>query len=410
VVFTAARAASIASVMASQAPKALSDSVMRIATQEPIRSVHLPESRVEEILNHLDKMEPQGGKSVDARRRNERKPFRHFDVLLSVLHPGGGVARFLVPTRDISSTGVSLLHGGYLHTGTDCKLDLPTLWGGETTVEGAVVRCDHLVGVIHLIAVMFYKPEDISEFVDTGSDGAPELLESTEQLSLAGRMLLVDDQVFEARLMAHHLRNCDVELVHADSARTASDILRSCAIDVVVCDMHLEGENGESTIRSLRELGYKGPIIALSGEWSRKRLTAAREAGAAAILPKPYDPTKLLQSLASYLRPSSGDDDDGVYSRLETDDVTRDLIRKFILDARRLAERLTQCIEREDVGGARQVSLTLKEAGGGYGFNELYDAAQRAITALDASFSVAESLQELRRLESVCARLKVRKG
>ncbi|RMD60778.1 MAG: response regulator [Planctomycetota bacterium] len=395
--------------MASQAPKALSDSVMRITTQAPIRSVNLPESRVEEILDHLDKVEPQGGKSVDARRRTERKPFRHFDVQLSVLHPGGGVARFLIPTRDISSTGISILHGGYLHAGTDCKLELPTLWGGTTTVEGAVVRCDHLVGLIHLIAVMFYKPEDISEFVDTGSDEAPELIEMVDQPNLIGRILLVDDQPFEARLLGHHLRCCDVDIEHAPSAQAAREALRTKAIDVVICDMHLEEEGGEAAIRAFRDMGYKGPIIALSGEWSRKKLTAAREAGAAAILPKPYDPAKLMQNLASFLRTASGVDSDAVYSRLETDDVTRDLIRKFILDARKLAERLTTCIEAEDLAGARQVSLTLKEAGGGYGFPQLYEAAQQAITALDASFSVAESMQELRRLENVCARLQVKR-
>lgn len=386
---------------------ALAGDLLRAGSTGPLRSVPLPEAKIIELLDHLDLQEPQGGRRVDARRQLKRHPFRHLAAPLTVVHPGGSVARFVVPTRDISDKSISFLHGGYLHTGTHCMLDLPTLAGGSLTTEGAVVRCDHLLGAVHQIAVLFYQPIDVKLFVALESDVENEAVDPSE---ISGQILLVDDQAFEARLLAHHLRAAAVELRHAATIDQARELLQEVPFDLVLCDMGLKREPGAQAIRALRSWGYKGPIIALSGEWRKDALMEARNAGAAAVLPKPYDPNRLLRNIASFLKASNGasDPNQPIYSALEKDQATRSLIKQFIRDARRLADELATCIVKEDFEGVRQLSLTLKEAGGGYGFSELLDAAQAAITALDASFSVAESLQELRRLQSVCERLQSR--
>ncbi len=371
-----------------------------------LRSVPLPEAKITELLDHLDMQEPQGGRRVDARRQVRRHPFRHPAVRLTVVHPGGSVARFAVPTRDISDKSISFLHGGYLHTGTHCVLDLPALSGNDIAIEGAVVRCDHLLGAVHQVAVLFYQAVDIKLLIPLESDAEDEAVDPSE---ISGRILLVDDQAFEARLLAHHLRAATVDLHHAATVEDARDLLQTHPFDLILCDMTLQDEPGAQAIRAMRSWGYKGPIIALSGEWRKDALMEARNAGAAAVLPKPYDASRLLRNIASFLKASSlTTPDEPIYSEMEKDHATRELVKQFIRDARRLADELATLIVKEDLEGARRISLTLKEAGGGYGFSELLEAAQAAITAIDASYSVAESIQELRRLQDVCERLRTR--
>lgn len=401
----------IRSASASQNATGTAGASMRIEGDETLRSVHLPESRVVEILNRLDEKEPAGSavsKRGDKRRRQPRHRYRHLDVLMTVHQMGGGMHRFLVPTRDISANGVSILHGGYLHTGTDVKMHLPTVSGQTTLVEGAVLSCEHVVGAVHLIVVMFYHQIDPRTFVASAEGSDPLNAEPLQAPAMRGKALMIDDQPFEARLIKHYLRETSVELTHAASMEQALAALKAQPVDIILCDLNLGGEQGEAVIESLRQAGYKGPIIALTGEWSRGRLAEARAAGAAIVMPKPYDPAKLLDNMAEFLNASEPADETPLFSKLEQDEMTRELVRQFIDDAHTLSDELGKAIEEGDVHGARQAAITLKEAGGGYGFTELFEAAKQAITALDASFSIEESIQDLRRLQSMCGRLRLR--
>jgi len=370
----------------------------------------MADAKVTELLDQLDAQEPQGGRAVNGKRRNDRFPFRHFCTRLSVLHPGGGRGDFLIPTRDISETGISILHGGYLHLGTDCTLELPALWSANINVDGAIVRCDHVMGVIHQIAVMFYNKIDPTHFVDNPlNETVAVTIGPIDAPNVAGSLLYVDDLACEARLLEYHLRTTSLKLVHAPTIAFASEAIQSQSFDIIVCDMNLTGIDGEGAIRSLRMSGFKGPIIALCGEWTRHKLTAAREAGALAVLPKPYDPTKLVTNIADLLQ-AAGCAENGapIFSQFEQDDETRALVRAFIAEANELASQLRESINGQDVETARRLCVTLKEAGGGYGFHALFDAGCAATIALDASCSVTESRQDLRRVAEICGRLKIR--
>lgn len=75
--------------------------------------------------------------------------------------PGSsGPVVFLVPTRDISATGLSFLHGGFVHVGTRCTVQLITMHGTWNEVPAVVVRCQYVEGGVHEVAVRFDREID----------------------------------------------------------------------------------------------------------------------------------------------------------------------------------------------------------------------------------------------------------
>jgi hypothetical protein len=125
----------------------------RTTTTALVRTVRLTDAQLQELFAKLDAAslaEPFEG------RQNERFPYRLKGCVVHMQQPGDGSPRaFLVPTRNISSGGVSFLHGGYVHTGTHCTVQLITAHGTWADVPGEVVRCSYVQGQIHEVGVKF---------------------------------------------------------------------------------------------------------------------------------------------------------------------------------------------------------------------------------------------------------------
>jgi hypothetical protein len=100
-------------------------------------------------------------------RTAPRYPYRWSAGLRLVTNPdGGGTNKLLVWPRDISSGGMSFLHGSLLYRGTPCSIILCALDGEPIHVEGVVVRCDHVCARFHDVGFKFNQPIDLTYFVD----------------------------------------------------------------------------------------------------------------------------------------------------------------------------------------------------------------------------------------------------
>lgn len=112
-----------------------------------------------------------------SRRRYERIPYRDRHAILYTAQAGRDVA-FIVPTRNISLGGLSFLHGQRMQAGQVCTISLVTNKGDWMTIEGIVVRCRHVWGVIHEIGVEFkalpslQSRRDLQETIQTATQAA----------------------------------------------------------------------------------------------------------------------------------------------------------------------------------------------------------------------------------------------
>jgi len=367
--------------------------------------VRLSESERRHLFDALDDV---GAASADAAKRQfERVPYAGAEVQLSLEGSGyNEVHRFLGISRNISASGMSVLHGGFVYPGTRCSLALKTIWGESERVEGTVAHCRLVRGRVHELGIRFKHLVDTRCFVG-GNHRAEETGVGEPLVRLRGTVLSLDDQEVELMLLKHHLRESGVRLITATTPEEAMGVMSTTAVDLFLCDLDLgtKVEPGEEVIRRARESGYSGPIVALTGQTSSERLMGAKRIGAGSVLLKPYNTTKLMQCLAEHLLQDTGVvENEPIRSTLTPGGGGDELLRVYIDDVRQRSEYL---LSESDEGMSTVLELckVLKETGAGFGYAPLSEAAASAHEALAATSSLEESRQELLKLRGVIDRL-----
>lgn len=379
------------------------------------RTVHLSDVKRSELVERLDLLAARAdlfGPSLE-----DAPGIGPANVRVTVHHPGGGSAKFLVISRRFSSRGMWFLHSGFLNPGTRCVFVIPRGEGQEGGVMGAVESCELLERNIHAVAVRFDAEVDPELFRSTARY-ADENEGSVELPHFDADLLLLDDQRVDCELIAFHLRSTGVRMASHDTVADALDDLRARPFDLFMCELNLAGaEHGEDAIGAMRRAGFTGPIIVLTAESDTARLSAARQAGATAIVPKPYSPAGLIRVIAAALgvRLSTPKPDafatrpvkQPIYSTRSADPSMFRLIEGYIAQAHRTIARIAEGVRSDDPAAVRRLCLSLKGSGAGFGFGVLSDAAARAARALDDAKGVTAAAQELKDLSDIAHRLAV---
>lgn len=114
----------------------------------------------------MEEMENGSAPRAGAEQRQSTR-YRYVAREGLVVELDGATSRYVLRPRNLSATGISLLHGGFLYPGTGCRVLLPTLDGQEVFVPGRIVRCRSVHGRIHEVGVQFGMPIEIDMFIDT---------------------------------------------------------------------------------------------------------------------------------------------------------------------------------------------------------------------------------------------------
>lgn len=360
--------------------------------------------QIQRILDQVDEQE----QNIPAknRRAHTRHTYRHAPISVRVTQPGGGVFELDVAGRELSAGGMSFLYRGFLHAGTGVRVNLHRRTGGQESVDTSVVWCRHIVGPHHLVGVKFRQKVSPSLFIESAADD-PDDGPAVDVTQLRGSLLVVDDQELDRMLLEHHIKGTAMKVTSVGNMESALAAVKHSRFDLVLCDLNLGSANGEELIHQLRKQGYQKPIVAVTADGSEARVRSAQAAGAQSVVLKPYDPKVLLTMLAGLIeKPDPGDDDQPVYSELSGSPGADALVNHYIEKVRVLTTDLQEATQAGNLEGVRRVAQTLKGNGGGFGFHVLSASAKAVLDSLDASKSIESSLTELRRLESICSRLK----
>lgn len=114
-------------------------------------------------------------------------------------------------------------------------------------------------------------------------------------------VLVVDDQPDIRHPLSTYLTQKGFRLSAAESAAEARKILETSAIDLVVLDIMMPGEDGLSLCRHLRET-KDIPIILLTAMAEETDRVIGLEVGADDYVVKPFNPRELLARIKSVLR------------------------------------------------------------------------------------------------------------
>lgn len=115
------------------------------------------------------------------------------------------------------------------------------------------------------------------------------------------RVLIVDDDAELRKLVRNFLQSHAFEVFEADGAHAMRAVLANQAVDVVVLDVMMPGEDGLSLARGLAATSRAGVIIVSALGQENDRIIGL-EAGADDYLPKPVSPRELLARIRAILR------------------------------------------------------------------------------------------------------------
>jgi CheY-like chemotaxis protein len=133
----------------------------------------------------------------------------------------------------------------------------------------------------------------------------PIRVDSTAQGANVAEILIIDDHAGDRYIMAEALAGAGYKIRQANEGAEGLALCRERLPALVVTDIVMKVKDGIETIRELRRLAPKIPILAVSGtEHADLYLNAVTLLGADAALTKPFRFDELVQAVADLLNAS----------------------------------------------------------------------------------------------------------
>jgi two-component system, OmpR family, response regulator len=118
---------------------------------------------------------------------------------------------------------------------------------------------------------------------------------------LPPHVLAIDDDAAMRQLIADYLSENDLRVTTVATGADMEKVLAEHAVDVIVLDLRLAGEDGMQLAKKLRDTS-EIPIIIVSGRKDEADRVMGLELGADDYITKPFSPRELLARVRAVLR------------------------------------------------------------------------------------------------------------
>ncbi len=117
------------------------------------------------------------------------------------------------------------------------------------------------------------------------------------------RILIVDDDQFQLKLLSQMLRDMELDLEFAVSGVRALSIVSKRRPDLILMDVNMPGMSGIEVTRKLKSTRHFAdiPIIMITAHGQKEYVTESVRAGASDYLLKPFDKKKVLTRIVKFL-------------------------------------------------------------------------------------------------------------
>jgi len=139
-------------------------------------------------------------------------------------------------------------------------------------------------------------------------------------------ILVIDDEVQIRKLLEITLQSNNYLVNQAENAKNGLITAENHPPDMIILDLGLPDEDGQSVLQKLREW-YTNPILILSVKNNEEDIITALDSGANDYLVKPFRTGELLARIRSALRYSAAEDGD---SMISCGDISIDLSGRTI--------------------------------------------------------------------------------
>jgi len=176
--------------------------------------------------------------------------------------------------------------------------------------------------------------------------------------------------------------------------------------DLILMDIQLPGMNGNEAIRSLRQLKYTGPIVAVSADGAKEDMDRSFAAGANGYVTKPIDFTVFFSTINEFLhlaasreiRPEDTNHMAALSRSTISQSVSAAARNVWIADAKEKLQIIAEVLDHADdeiqMARIKAIAHEYKGHAGYFGLRELEGIARE----LDAAFRDDERPERLRQL------------
>lgn len=218
------------------------------------------------VLNALlDKLDIDEQNGRIRKRVHARWPFRKLFVQLDIQHPGGTATTLRLASRNLSRSGVGLLHSAFIHAKSPCIVHMPGVDGQIRAIPGVIARCTHRGGRVHEIGVRFDTQIDLRTYFDGRVAARLVSLERVDPRELSGTVISCMRTDREYALVKSLLdeTNLILRTVKAD------DLMDPAQFDgarLLIIGHSQEGESGTARLRAMRDKGIIVPALVLTAD------------------------------------------------------------------------------------------------------------------------------------------------
>jgi DNA-binding NtrC family response regulator len=116
------------------------------------------------------------------------------------------------------------------------------------------------------------------------------------------KLLLIDDEVDVQYSFKRIFDSPEIELTTANSGEEGLKLIQSLKPNLVIMDIRMGGMNGLETLRRMRQVDAKLPVIMMTAYGTTQAAIEAMKLGAYDYLLKPFDVPKLKQIVFEALK------------------------------------------------------------------------------------------------------------
>jgi len=127
----------------------------RSSNQEAIETLRLSEKQWDEVVAVIKSGQVSHVKSASRRRYARSTSLGLIPVVIEIEQPGGTVNTIISRGYDISSGGLGMVHGRFLHPGSKVVCWLRHASKAVVPVTGTIRWCKHVTGMAHMSGVQF---------------------------------------------------------------------------------------------------------------------------------------------------------------------------------------------------------------------------------------------------------------
>ena len=185
---------------------------------------------------------------------------------------------------------------------------------------GGAIEVSSLIGVGSKFFFSFpYYPS--SNEVLVYAEGVADKEDRNETIrheKVKGKVLLAEDNLINQMLLKLFIGETGAEVDIVDDGKKAIGKTMTGSYDLVFMDMQMPVIGGLEAIKTLRENGYKGAIVALTANAMKEDMLQCQQVGCDGFLTKPVDRNQLRQVITQYLKVVTlVECEDEIYSELE---------------------------------------------------------------------------------------------